>query len=597
MKSQETMHRVADYITEKLYEAGAEHFFLITGGMIMHLTDSILLNSKVKYICCHHEQAASMAAEAYGRYTNKLGVAYVTAGPAALNCLNSVVGAYVDRSPCIIVSGQSKVSQSEVVGPRQFALQGFNTLPIYKHATKYAVVLDDITKVRYEVEKAIFIATSHPFGPVWIECPIDIQGTPFDPSLYEKFSYKQEEPTDNDLQRKIKLVAKKLKESKRPCILVGQGVRLSGAVELFNQFIEKTKIPVLTSRLGMDIMDHDNSHFIGRPGTYGDRPANFTIQNCDLLITIGCRLGVGLVGYNYKEFANKAFKVMVDVDEEELIKPSVVPDLPINIDALEFIKSLEKQLGNFEFSNSKWIERTSNWKAAYPVNLPEYKDETNGINTYHFINELSKKSKNKSIFVVDTGSCFHVHAQAFKVKYGQRHIITGGLSTMGYSPAANGVAAAAEGNDVYCITGDGSFQFNIQELQTIVQNDLPVKIIVFNNNGYLLIRLTQNNFLHSRYMGIDKATGVSFPDLKKISKAYGIDYLRISKTKNLDNKLDKLIDHKGSIICEVICPSNQLLIPRVASKQNEDGTMVSMPFDDMFPFLPREEYQRNTLND
>lgn len=597
MKTEKPTYRVADYITEEMVEAGAKKIFLVTGGMIMHLTDSVLINPDAEYMCCHHEQAASMAAEAYGRYTNKLGVAYVTAGPAALNCLNSVVGAYVDRSPCIVVSGQSKVSQSEVVGPRQFALQGFNTMPIYTHATKYAVILNDITRVRYEVEKAISIATSHPFGPVWIECPIDIQGTPFNPSIYEGYTPPKEQTSNDEIQQKIELVAKKLKESLRPCILVGQGVRLSGAVELFNQFIEKTKIPVLTSRLGMDIMDHDNPSFIGRPGTYGDRPANFTIQNCDLLITIGCRLGVGLVGYNYKEFADKAYKVMVDVDEEELIKPSVVPDLPINSNAMEFIKSLEKQLGNFEFSNLKWIERTSNWKKTYPVDLPEYKDETNGINTYHFINELSKKSNNKSIFVVDTGSCFHVHAQAFKVKYGQRHIITGGLSTMGYSPAANGVAAAAEGNDVYCITGDGSFQFNIQELQTIVQNNLPVKIVLFNNNGYLLIRLTQNNFLQSRYMGIDKASGVSFPDLKKIAKAYGIKYMRISKTEGLDSKLDKLIDHKGPIICEVFCPSDQLLIPRVASKQNEDGTMVSMPFDDMFPFLPREEYQRNTLND
>ena len=597
MKSREIKYRVADYITEKLHEAGAEHFFLITGGMIMHLTDSILLNSKVKYICCHHEQAATMASEAYGRYTNKLGVAYVTAGPAALNCLNSVVGAYVDRSPCIIVAGQSKVSQTGIVGPRQFALQGFNTLPIYKHVTKYAVILDEIAKVRYEVEKAIFIAKSHPFGPVWLECPIDIQGTPFNPKDYEGFKDNQVKSSDTELKKKVRKVIELLKKSKRPCFLVGQGVRLSGAVDSFNQLLDRVNVPALTSRLGMDILGHDNPLFIGRPGTYGDRPGNFTLQNCDLLINIGCRLGIGLVGYGFQDVAKKAYKIMVDVDDGELNKPSIIPDLKIKADALQFITLLSDNLAEFKFSNSDWIEKTKAWKKNYPVNLLEYKFEQNGINTYHFINELSKKSNNKSIFVVDTGSCFHVHAQAFKVKYGQRHIITGGLSTMGYSPAANGVAAAAEGNDVYCITGDGSFQFNIQELQTIVQNNLPVKIIVFNNNGYLLIRLTQNNFLQSRHMGIDKATGVSFPDLKKISKAYGIHYLRISNNKELNNKLDKLIDHEGSMICEVICPADQLLIPRVASRQNEDGTMVSMPFDDMFPFLPREEYERNTQND
>jgi acetolactate synthase I/II/III large subunit len=590
-------YRVADYITSKLEEAGANKIFLVTGGMIMHLTDSILLNSNVDYISCHHEQAASMAAEAYGRYTNKLGVAYVTAGPAALNCLNSVVGAYVDRSPCIIVSGQSKVSQAKVVGPRQFSLQGYNTLPIYSHATKYATILNDISKVRYEVEKAIYVATSHPFGPVWIECPIDIQGSQFNPDIYPGYIPELKEQNKEELDNKIQTVSDLLIKSKRPCILIGQGVRLSGGIDLLNKLITKLKVPVLTSRLGMDIISHDNPYFIGRPGTYGDRAANFTIQNSDLLISIGCRLSVGLVGYDYENFAKDAYKIVVDVDEEELRKPSVIPDLPIKSDASIFISNLLEKLSEKVFSETNWIEKSRYLKNKYPVNLPEYKSEKNGINTYYLIDQLSSKVDSKSIFVVDTGSCFHVHAQAFKVKSGQRHIITGGLSTMGYSPAANGVAAAANGQDVYCITGDGSFQFNIQELQTIVHYNLPVKIVVFNNNGYLLIRVTQNNFLEGRHMGIDKETGVSFPNLEKIAQAYNISFLRISKVEELNGKLDQLIDHQGPIICEVICPENQLLIPRVASKQKEDGSMMSMPYDNMFPFLPIEEYESSCLKD
>jgi acetolactate synthase-1/2/3 large subunit len=288
---------------------------------------------------------------------------------------------------------------------------------------------------------------------------------------------------------------------------------------------------------------------------------------------------------------------MVDVDEAELNKPSIIPDIKINADALKFIALLSDNLADFKFSNSDWIEKTREWKRKYPIDLPEYKLEKNGINSYHFINELSEKANNNSIFVLDTGSCFHVHAQAFKVKLGQRHVITGGLSTMGYSPAANGVAAAANGQDVYCITGDGSFQFNLQELQTIVQEKLPVKIILFNNNGYLLIRVTQNNFLDGRHIGIDKESGVSFPNLEKISNAYGIDFMRIGNIEELDTKLNQLMAHQGAMICEVICPSNQLLIPRVASMQKEDGTMVSMPFDDMFPFLPRDEYIANCIVD
>ena len=563
--------------------------------MIMHLTDSILLHGKAKSICCHHEQAASMAAEAYGRFTNKLGVVYVTAGPAALNCLNSAVGAFVDRSPCIFVSGQSKVSQSAVKGPRQFALQGFNTLPIYSHATKYAVILDDISKVKYEVEKAIFLAKSHPFGPVWIECPIDIQGAPYNPGNYEGFSPAEVHKDMIKTENLIRQVSKLIQESKRPCILAGQGVRLSGGVDLLNKLTHKLKIPVLTSRLGMDLLDHENPYFIGRPGTYGDRAANFTIQNSDLLISIGCRLGVGLVGYDYENFAENAVIVMVDVDPEELNKPSVIPDIPIQLDASEFINKLLIEINPISFDESNWIEIARSWKNKYPVTLPEYKNETDGINSYYLIDQLSKKVDNSSIFVVDTGSCFHVHAQAFKVKFGQRHIITGGLSTMGYSPAANGVAAASKDKDVYCITGDGSFQFNIQEIQTIVQNNLPVKIVLINNGGYLLIRVTQNNFLESRYIGIDQESGVSFPDLKAISEAYKIKFLRISTIDELDEKLDILINQDGPIICEVMCPKDQLLIPRVASKKNDDGSMMSMPYDDMFPFLPRDEYENNCL--
>lgn len=587
---------VADYITEKMHEAGAEHVFLITGGMIMHLTDSLLRNKKLKYICCHHEQAATMAAEAYGRYTGKLGVAYVTAGPGALNTITGVVGAYVDSAPCIIVAGQSKAALAKVKGVRQFPLQGFDNLPIFKHFTKYAVMLDDIAKVRYEVEKCIYMAKSGRVGPVYLECPIDVQDMRFDPADYKGFTPSAAERDSFAVSRRdIKAVLAALLRSKRPCILAGAGVRLAGAVGLLHKFAEKAGIPVITSRLGMDLMGFDHPLFIGHPGTYGDRPANFAAQNCDLLITIGCRLGVGLVGYDYKGFAPNAVKVMVDIDETELSKPSVVPDIPVKADAASFLGEMLKQLPSKARADEAWLERTRGWKERYPVDLPEYAGEKHGINSYHFTRVLSEVMSEKDIFLVDTGSCFHVHAQAFKVKFGQRHIITGGLSTMGYSPASTGVAAAAGGQDVYCITGDGSLQMNLQEFQTVVHNKLPVKFLVYNNSGYLLIRHTQKNFCGGRLMGESAATGVSFPDLKKIAAAYGITYLRISKNSELRNKLKTLRAMRGPVICEVINPPEQLLIPRVASKKLENGKMASMPYDDMFPFLPREEYAANCV--
>ncbi|MBT7712456.1 MAG: thiamine pyrophosphate-binding protein [Deltaproteobacteria bacterium] len=582
--------RVADYLASMLYDAGGEDVFMVTGGMIMFLTDAVYQHDHMKHICCHHEQAAVMAAEAYGRYSNKLGVAYVTAGPAALNTLNSVVGALVDRSPCIVVAGQSKVSQARVTTPRQFALQGFNTLPIFEKVTKYAVMLDDIATVKYSMEKAIHTAKSHPVGPVWIECPIDIQAATFDPDDYDGFSPEEDTSSQAEIKDKFSLVNEAIRNAKRPCILAGPGVRLAGAVESFNRIVQKLNIPVLTSRLGMDLMGHHNPLFIGRPGTYGDRPANFTIQNSDLLLTIGCRLSIGLIGHDYQDFAPNAKKIMVDIDEKELTKPSVSPDIPVQADAKDFIEALDTELDDFRFSNGDWLEKTKAWKSKYPVNLPEYKNEKEGINSYHFINVLSEKSSDDDVFLLDTGSCFHVHSQAFKVKYGQRHIITGGLSTMGYMPGVIGPAVLRKEKDVYCITGDGSLQMNIQELQTIATNNLPVKIVVLNNNGYLLIRLTQQNFCEGRLIGEGPESGVGFPNLEKLADLYGLGYMKIASIEDLDDKADDLVNASGPLICEVITPAQQLLIPRVASKKLDDGSMISMPYDDMFPFLDRDEY-------
>ncbi len=591
--------RVADYITQKLHEAGADYVFMITGGMIMHLTDALTKNKKMKYICFQHEQAAAMAADAYGRYTGKLGVAYVTAGPGVLNTITGVVGAYVDSAPCIIVGGQSKVSLAKVVGPRQFPLQGYNNIPIFKHITKYAVMLDDLSRVRYEVEKCIHIAQQPRVGPVYLECPVDIQGATFDPDECAGYVPQNDKEAVNKkaLNKQITAVKQALLNSRRPLILAGAGVRLSGCIGQLHKFIEKTNIPIVTSRLGMDLIGHDHRLFVGRPGTYGDRAANFAVQKCDLLIVLGCRMGIGLVGYDFQNFAQSAKKVMVDVDEEELKKPSVVPDIAIKADAGEFLGKLSEQLNGYRNNNTPWVEKTQYWKEHYPVDLPEYAKEKHGINSYHFTRVFSESMPKDSLFVVDTGSCFHVYAQAFKVKYGQRHIITGGLSTMGYVPAVIGVAAIDRKKDVYCITGDGSVQMNLQELQTIIYNKLPVKLIIFNNNGYLLIRHTQINFCDGRLIGESPETGVGFPDMKKIAGAYGIKYMRIAKASEMDGKIKELKKIKGPVICEVMTPKNQFLIPRVASKKLEDGRMVSMPYDDMFPFMPREEYQSNQIQD
>lgn len=592
--------RVADYLTEELAKAGGNKIFMITGGMIMFLTDAVYKMNKengLEFFCFHHEQAASMAAEAYGRATGKLGVTYVTAGPAALNTLTSVVGAYVDRSPMIVVSGQSKVEQTKVITPRQFSLQGFNTKPLFEQVTKYAVILDDVSKIKYEIQKAIYIAFEQPLGPVWIECPIDIQGATFDPDLYEDFI-----PSIKDkatyAKEQLKDIIELLKNAQRPVVLAGAGIRQASIIKEFQELIALLKIPITTTRMSMDIIDHEDEYFVGRPGTYGDRTGNFTVQNADVLLVLGCRLSIGVIGHDYEQFAPDTKKIIIDVDPNEFEKPSISKkDLCIEANLQDLIPELIKELkiSNYDSNKfSQWLKLTNSWKMKYPVDLDEYAS-LDEINSYHFMGQFSKRVGSNALFAVDTGSCFHVHAQAFKVKFGQRHIITGGLSTMGYSPSSIGVAASAnkDNKEVYCISGDGSIQMNLQEFQTIAYYKLPIKTIIINNDGYLLIRLTQKNFCDNRLIGESNQDGVGFPSMEKVADLYGIKYLAIKTMDELDSKIDELIAYNGPMICEVFTPREQLLIPRIASKKLDSGKIISMPYDDMFPFLDREEYEEN----
>jgi acetolactate synthase-1/2/3 large subunit len=464
-------------------------------------------------------------------------------------------------------------------------------------------MLHDPATVRYEVEKCIHLATTGRKGPVWIECPVDVQAMLFDPD--EHPGYDPAADPDNveapaavgvGLEREIAEVAEHILASRRPCFLFGAGVRSADAVDDAQAISDALGVPTLTSRLGMDVIGYDDPCFVGRPGTYGDRPANFAIQNCDLLVTVGCRMGIGLVGYDFQNFAPHAEIVMADIDQKEMDKPSVVPGRKVLCDAKAFLAGLRKALEGKRHPNAAWLAKALEWKRTYPVCLPEYASETEGINSYHFLDAFSDRLAPEAVVVCDTGSCFHVHGQAMKVKRGQRHVITGGLSTMGYCPAATGVAAAT-GGEVYCISGDGSFQFNIQELQTVRHNDLNIKFIIFNNDGYLLIRHTQNNFLEGRHIGTDTGTGVSFPRLERIAHAYDLGYLCIGSMAELSAGLDELLRTEGPLLCEVMTPPNQLLIPRVASKQLEDGRMVSMAYDNMFPFLSDEEYAANQVHE
>jgi acetolactate synthase-1/2/3 large subunit len=590
--------RVADFIFKFLSDRGTDTVYMISGGQAMFLVDAVYQNKKLKTICTHHEQSAGMSADAYGRLTGKLGVALVTAGPGAVNITNGVVGGWTDSAPMMVISGQSGLSyvQYQQEHPiRQFGIQGINIKPLVEKATKYFVTIDDPAKILYYMGKAYYLAMNGRPGPVWIDVPLDVQKMEVPTGLLEEFSPPLEKTNIPVLKEEIKQALEMLTKSSRPIILAGQGVRLANAVSEFTDVVNRLKIPVLTSRLGIDLINSDNLLYVGRPGNYGERSANFAIQNSDLIISIGCRLASALVGHDPKNFGKNAKKVVIDIDEEELIKPGVKIDLKIKDDAkralAQILKSTEKiKLPKF----SSWINQCNHWKKTYPVVLDVYKNEK-PVNSYYFTDKLSNYATKDDMIIVDTGTCFHVACQVWKIKQGQRFLTTGGLSSMGYWAASIGGCVANHRRRTVVITGDGSLQMNIQELATIKHNNLPIKIIIFNNNGYLLIRHTQKNFMEGRLLGEGPDTGVWCPDALKIAQAYGIKGVRINKVSEVEPKIKEVMEYDGSVICDVMTPEWQLIIPRISSERMPDGTLVAKPYEDMYPFLPRKELNLNMI--
>jgi acetolactate synthase-1/2/3 large subunit len=564
----------------------------------MFLVDAVYQNKNLKTICTHHEQSAGMSADAYGRLTGKLGVALVTAGPGAVNITNGVVGGWTDSAPMMVISGQSGLSYVQYQQEhsiRQFGIQGINIKPLVEKVTKYFITVDDPAKILYYMGKAYYLAMHGRPGPVWIDVPLDVQKMELPTSLLEEFVPPLEKTNIPVLKEEINQVLEMIARSKRPIILAGQGVRLAGAVSEFSDLINRLKIPVLTSRLGIDLINSDNLLYVGRPGNYGERSANFAVQNSDLIISIGCRLASALVGHDPKNFGKNAKKIVIDIDEEELKKPGVKIDLKIKADAKKALEQILKSTAKTKLTKfSSWIDQCNHWKRAYPVVLDSYKNEK-PVNSYYFTNKLSDYAAKDDMIIVDTGTCFHVACQAWKIKKGQRFLTTGGLSSMGYWAACIGACVANNRKRTVVITGDGSLQMNIQEMATIKHNNLPIKIIIFNNNGYLLIRHTQKNFMGGRLLGEGPDTGVWCPDSLKIAQAYGIKGVRINSVAEVEPKIKEVMEHDGPVICDVITPEWQLIIPRISSEKMPDGSLVSHAYEDMFPFLPRKEFNSNMI--
>ena len=590
--------RVADYIAEYIEkEIGVKHVCLLSGGGMMYLTDGLAKRKNLEKICFHHEQAAAMALEAYAKTNNHFSVGYFTTGPGVTHALSGTAGAWLDSVPCLFISGQAKIKEAtyhlKIPGMRQCGVQELNIIPIVKSITKYAVFVDKAEDIKFHLQKAYYIAKTGRPGPVWLDVPLDIQGSIINPDKLKEFKIPTPE-SENISSDQVNQLATYFRRAKRPVILAGYGVRISGAIDALKQFINNFNIPVITTFLGIDLIESDHLQYVGRIGTKGTRAGNLAIQNSDLLIIIGSSLPVTEIGFDRKSFAREAKKVVIDIDDRPFKKGLISIDLLIKVDAKFALIQLNKLLNKEKLNSfSDWLNICLSWRQKYPVCLPEYKRRKKEINLYYFFNQLSDCLRKGDAIVTDAGSTFYAGSQSVNIKPGVRYVTSGGFATMGYGlPASIGVCLALNRQRVMCVTGDGSFQQNIQELQTVVHYHLPLKIFIINNNGYLSIRFTQQKFFN-RLIGEGPTSGVSFPDAKKIAFTYGIKFIRITNNRELNSNLATILNYSKAIICEVMTPRNQLIIPIVSSKKRSNGTMVSKPLEDMFPFLPRKEFLAN----
>ena len=590
--------RVADYIWKTLADKGVRHVFLVTGGGAMHLNDALGLERRIKYVCNLHEQACAMAAEGYARASGTPGVINVTTGPGGTNALTGVMGAWLDSVPMVIVSGQIKRATMITACPnlklRQLGDQEYNIVDAVKPMTKFAKTVMSVEEVPQVLEDAWRICQEGRPGPVWIDVPLDIQAAEMVPRA--KCEVRSAEGRETgDVGREALQIAEALKAAKRPAIIVGSGVHNAHCEELFLKVAESLNIPVLTSISGIDLIPSDHPLFFGRPGILGERPANLIMQNSDLFIVLGTRMGIRICGYAYETVARAAKKVMVDIDPNELEKPTFRPDVKICADAGDFLRALAVELPSLG-PKAEWLDYCRRMKAKYPVILPEHRARTDYVSSYVLPEAIMRHAPDPLTVVTSNGIAYTSTFQAIPIRKGMRMFSNEACAPMGYGlPAAIGAAFADAGRTVVCFEGDGSIQMNIQELQTLLNYKLPVKLFVYNNGGYLSIKTTQRAFFNGRFMGSEAGSGVILPSFEKIAAAYGLPYFRLKNNQVLDAKLPEIFATEGPALVEVMLDPFEKLGPKAASKKLPDGTMVSAPLEDMAPFLPREEFAANML--
>lgn len=602
--------RLADYVADFMVSKGVTDVFSVVGGGAMHLNDAIGHHSGLKVTYNHHEQACAIAAEAYARLDNKIAAVCVTTGPGGTNAITGVVGGWLDSIPMFIISGQVKYTTTaryamrftDGLPLRAVGDQEYDIVKSVEPMTKYAVMIEDPMQIRYALEKAWHLAATGRPGPVWIDIPVNYQG-----SMIETDDLKGYDPAEDDAQLPppvtedvAKTVVEELRKAERPVIYAGGGIRLSGGYEAFRSVIEKLNVPIVTYWNSVDVIEDAHPLYVGRGGNMGDRPGNFAVQNADLVLAIGTRISIRQTGYDFDTWARAAKVIMVDIDRAEMKKPTIHVDMPIWADAKDFLEKIDAVVSREKdviFHGKVWLDACQNWKKNYPVTLPRHWEENGGYaNVFAFMRYMSEQLPEGSLTAVSNGACCVVGHQDYCIKKGTRFIINSAIASMGYGlPAAIGLCLAGGKRETICLEGDGSIMMNLQELQTIITNKLPIKIFLINNQGYHSIRITQSNlFSEHCKVGIGPESGdLSFPEYKKIAEAFGYPYFEAHSNEEMKQVVNQVLDTPGFVFCEIFTDTVQVWEPKSSTKRLEDGTLISPPLEDLAPFLPREELEKN----
>ena len=594
--------KAAQYIADFLVDHGVTHNFMVTGGGAMQLDDAFGHKEGLTNIFNHNEQGCAIAAEAYARLTGKIASVCVTSGPGGTNAITGVVGGWLDSIPMFVVSGQVKRETTLWSVPelnlRQLGDQEFDIVHTVANMTKYAVMVTEPQDIAYHLEKAWYLAKTGRKGPVWLDIPLDVQGAVIDPATLRHFDPAElGEKTYGEVGPETAAeILRKIHEAKAPLIFAGSGIRLSGADQLLLKLIDKLQIPVAVAWNSGDLVAYDNPYYAGSPSREGTRGSSFIVQNCDLLLSLGSRLNIRTITYNKFDFAKNAYKIIVDIDDQELKKPTIRPDMPVCADVRQLLEVLLEQQYTPNPEHKKWAGWCRHMVEKYPAVLPQYHTQEGLLNPYVFVDELFKQMNTEDVLTLGNGSACVMTFQACKIKQGQRMFTNSGCAAMGYGlPAALGAAVARSKEDgrVLCIDGDGSLMMNVQELETISYNQLNVKLFVLNNNGYHSIRQTQRNLFKPPLIGLDPKTGVGFPDFEKLAQAFGFTYFELDKEPDAAGVIARVLETKGPVLCNVVVDPEQNFVPKLSSKVLPDGRIVSPSMDDMFPFLPRDEYEQN----